>query len=150
MYKDELQQKKHGSYYGKFLLTRIPEMWRLTCQSCDQMEGPLLFKLGLRCNFNGRVNGRNIVNEPNRALALCSEHQWVSELVTHGPRTPKHENRGRNKHEHKHFNYSIWHLQHVAWLELHLPPVLQNATKLILSKNAGSMTPGTRTITRSL
>jgi hypothetical protein len=32
------------------------------------MEGQLLFKLGLSCDFNGRVNGRNIVNGPNRPL----------------------------------------------------------------------------------
>jgi hypothetical protein len=49
-------------------------MWRLACQSCDQMEGLLLFKWGLRCDFNGRVNGRNIVNEPNRPLALPLSH----------------------------------------------------------------------------
>jgi hypothetical protein len=81
MYKDELQQKKRGSYYGKFLLTRIPEMWRLTYQSCDQMEGPLLFKLGPRCNFNGRVNGRNIVNEPNRALSSSALAQVYTEVA---------------------------------------------------------------------
>jgi hypothetical protein len=37
----------------------------ITTQSCDQMEGPLLFKWRLRCDFNGGVNGRNIVNGAN-------------------------------------------------------------------------------------
>jgi hypothetical protein len=40
-------------------------MWRLACKSCDQIEGPLLFKWCLRCDFNGRVNSRNNVNVTN-------------------------------------------------------------------------------------
>ena len=51
MYEDERQQQKHGSYYEKFLLTRIPEMWRLACQSCDQMEGLIAFQMGPTLRF---------------------------------------------------------------------------------------------------